>query len=578
MPTKTKTRAGTRQTTRSRKKPAKKPRRIRGIHLHLSLAALLLIAAIIFIGVGISRNRHVDAGPPQAPANKTWKMVWNDEFNGPNIDTSKWNVQNNSNYGAGNREDHCYMANNVSVGGGSLRLSAQRQTVNCGGSNPDTGNNTYYFTSGMVTTRAQGGAMKYKFKQGYAEARVKAPKGNPYWPAFWLVSPNDGSTPGWPDYGEFDIFELYGARPDVTNGAFHYKCTKGNGHCKTAPTWYNLKTDSSYGGSSTLGTHITNQAALNAYSGGTTDFNVYGFLWEADKISWFVNGRKYRYFDGTNLYRIEQNGSQTLEATTAAMGEPAIPFSTVFAYDHSIIFNLAVGGDGPRYQYYGYTGYDTAQGYVDGNYAADNPGTMEVDYVRVYQLADASTTNPPSNGGQNPGGTNPPTGGSGGSQQGGDTPGATNNNQGGSSGAPKVASEGTPVGGNVVLNPQLQQGGEAVADVVKVEYYVNGELFSTLEAPPFQLDTTMLKNGTYQVTEKVYYKDGTQTETTTQITIENVAATIPQPEPLLTKLWKHGWPVVVITAVLGGMFAYPPTRAIMLWPVRRWRQRPIKWR
>lgn len=392
-------------------KPVKQKKAIRKKHGVLALLGALLIASGIMAFLINADSQPKDAAfaePPAAPSGKVWSLKWSDEFNGTSVDTSKWNVADNSNYGSSNKEDECYKAANTTVSGGALHLTAKRQTVTCGGTNPDTGNSTYYFTSGMVTTRAQGGSMKYKFKQGYAEARVKSPRGNPYWSAFWLVSPNDGSTPGWPTYGEFDIFELYGARPDITTGTLHYACTKSGGHCQTSPNWYNIKTDSAYGGSSTLGTQLSTQSAVNAYTGGTADYQVYGFLWEADKISWYVNGRKFRYFDGTNVYRIEQNGSQTLENSISSLGTPSTPFSTVFGYDHSIILNLAFGGNGPRYSYYGYTGSDSASGYSNGNLAADLPGNMDVDYVRVYQLETGSSSGSGStsgSGGTSTGGT-----------------------------------------------------------------------------------------------------------------------------------------------------------------------------
>lgn len=537
--------------SRARKTPRRK---LRAVHFHFGLATALLIGLGLFIWVS-GQKETAYAGPPAAPTNKIWELKWSDEFSGSSVDTGKWNVQENSNYGASNHEDQCYKAGNVSVSGGVLKIAAQRQTISCGATNPDTGNSTYYFTSGMVTTRAQGGSMKYKFKQGYIEARVKAPKGNPYWPAFWLVGPSDGSTPGWPDYGEFDIFELYGIRPDITNGALHYKCTKGDGHCKTAPTWYNIKTDSSYGGTSTLGTQITSQSAMDAYSGGTSDYQTYGFLWEADKIHWYVNGRMYRYFDGTNLYRIEQNGSQTLETSTSTLGSPAIPFSTVFAYDHSIILNLAVGGDGPRYSYYGYTGYDTSGGYVNGNYVAVDPGVMEVDYVRVYQLADAPVATPP------------PSNGGGGQEEQTPAPAPSEDSQAATTvesttgETVTVASDQAVVSGDVVVDPALATNQDVQAEVVKVQYYVNGILELTVDKPPFQFDTTRLPNGLYTLREQVYYKDGTTSEKSAIITVRNASKVtengVLQDKTILAY-------AVVLTLVASALFVYQPTRKIIL--------------
>jgi beta-glucanase (GH16 family) len=541
-------------TTRSRtktaaaRKPAARAKKSRPVHIHVGILSAVLLVLSVFMYVQAQRIGTA-AGLPAAPSGKVWQQVWNDEFNDSSVDTSKWNVQANSNFGAANHEDECYRAANVSEAGGTLRLTGKRETVTCNATNPETGNNTYYFTSGMVTTRAQDGTMKYKFKQGYIEARVKAPKGNPYWPAFWLVSPNDGSTPGWPDYGEFDIFELYGARPDISNGAFHYKCTTGDGHCKTAPSIYNIKADSAYGGSSNLGTQITNQAQMDAYSGGTTDYNTYGFLWENNRITWFVNGRKVRYFDGTSLYRIEQSGALTLEGTTATLGTPAIPFSTVFGYDHSIILNMAIGGDGPRYSSYGYTGIDTAGGYNNGNLAMQNPGVMEVDYVRVYQLADVPVAPPTPTPMPTP--TPTPTPASSPSSRT-DTLVQAPASEDGPADNEKVTVVGDDqtVSGAAVLSPELATNKEVQAKVHKVEYYIDNKLQQTVTSPPYRLDTSKVANGRHKVTEKVYFKDGTTTQKTATISIKNTAAITKTAAP-----WKGVAAAGIVLAVVA-LFLY----------------------
>ncbi len=124
--------------------------------------------------------------PTGVTGGATWKAIFNDDFNGSAVDSTRWNVLDNSNFGSGNNEDECYKAANTTVSDGSLKLTGKRETVTNCGSNPD-GGNAYYFTSGMVTTRAQGGAVKFKYRQGYAEVRMRVPRGNLYWPAFWLV-------------------------------------------------------------------------------------------------------------------------------------------------------------------------------------------------------------------------------------------------------------------------------------------------------------------------------------------------------------------------------------------------------
>jgi beta-glucanase (GH16 family) len=402
--------------------------------------------------------------------------------------------------------------------------------------------------------------------------------------------------------------ELYGSRPDATTGTMHYKCTKSGNHCKTAPNVYNIKTDSAYGGNATYGTQMNDKATFDSYTGATSSFNTYGLKWDADRITFYVNGRRVRYIDNTGIYRIEQNGNATLENSISALGSPAIPFSTVFGYAHSIILNLAVGGDGPRYSTFGYTGYDTTSGYVDGNLVATLPGTMEVDYIRVYQLANAPTPPPsdtappivtissPTNG-QTTSGTitvaatatdnssvkkvvfaiegniiREDTNGSDGWNASWDTPTVSNGvhslkataydvagntkeavvsvvvqntsvptNNGTTPPSPKPTETTTPVvvraptgqqvvdiqstgtttqGALVTLEPATIVNADTVAQITKVEFYKNDELIQTANASPFALDTSVLGAGTYNITQRTYFKDGSTSQKSQLITIE----------------------------------------------------------
>ena len=278
-----------------------------------------------------------------------WRTIFNDDFDGAAVDAARWNVQNNSNFGTGNNEDQCYRAANTTVGAGTIKMVGKRETVSGCGSNPDGGGN-YYFTSGMVTTRAQGGGMKFKFRQGYAEVRLRVPRGNIYWPAFWLVGAGDGSSPGWPAYGEIDVTEIYGSKPDISESNFHR--TGGNIGARN----HNVKNP------------LTSSSSLNInppnpfVAGGTNDWHTYGINWTANQLQWFIDGVLVRTYNASG------------SADTAALG-----------YEHSMILNLAMGGNGPRYPDHGYTGNESGSGYNNGNLVADLPGAMEVDYVKVWQ-------------------------------------------------------------------------------------------------------------------------------------------------------------------------------------------------
>jgi beta-glucanase (GH16 family) len=214
------------------------------------------------------------------------------------------------------------------------------------------------------------------------------PKGNPYWGAFWLVSPNDGSTPDWPDYGEFDVMEVLGGRPDLTHGTLHYACASSSGHCHTSATaMYNIATMDSYQGSRNYGPQVRPDNFVDGAS--TTRFVRYGFLWEPDAITWYVDGRPVRYLTAAgDFYRYQPDGSRVFDRNLSDIyptAPPTISMTEVFGHWHSINLNLAFGGSFPRYMTYGYTGMETPAGYDNGNLAATIPGEMRVDYVRVYQ-------------------------------------------------------------------------------------------------------------------------------------------------------------------------------------------------
>jgi beta-glucanase (GH16 family) len=286
--------------------------------------------------------------PPTAvTGGATWRAVFSDDFNGTAVDGTKWNVPNNSNFGSGNDEDQCYRSANVTVSGGTAKLTAKRQTVSGCGSNPQ-GGSTYYFTSGMLTTRGQDGPLRMKFTHGYAEVQMRVPRGNAYWDAFWLAEPGDGTSPGWPAYGEIDVSEIYGARPDVTESNFHRTggdIGAGDHNVNSPP-------------SSNTGISINPPNAF--VSGGTNNWHRYGINWTDNKMQWFVDGVLVRTYNASST--ADLNG---------------------LSYSKSIILNLALGGGGP--QDHGYTGRESGGAYNNGNLVADLPGTMEIDYVRVWQ-------------------------------------------------------------------------------------------------------------------------------------------------------------------------------------------------
>ena len=219
-----------------------------------------------------------------------WKLVWADEFDGGELDFTKWDVEENA-HGGGNNELQFYVdrRENVRVEGGHLLIEARREKFGLGGVERD-------FTSGRVRTKRRA-AWKY----GRFEFRAKLPAGRGIWPAIWLLPEKEGYG-GWAASGEIDIMELVGHEPDTVHGTLHY----GGG-------WPN-------------NTHTGAPFKLRR---GTfaDDFHVFALEWEEGEIRWYVDGKLY----------------QTQKKWSTTGGEFPAPFDQPFF----LVVNLAVGGNWP---------------------------------------------------------------------------------------------------------------------------------------------------------------------------------------------------------------------------------------
>ena len=91
---------------------------------------------------------------------------------------------------------------------------------------------TREYTSARLKTQG-------RFEQAYGrfEARLKIPRGQGLWPAFWMLGA-DIPTAGWPRCGEIDIMENIGREPSTVHGTFHgpgYSGANGIGAPFTLP-------------------------------------------------------------------------------------------------------------------------------------------------------------------------------------------------------------------------------------------------------------------------------------------------------------------------------------------------------
>src|SRR5438445_206641 len=136
-----------------------------------------------------------------------WQLVWSDEFDGTNVDTSKWVFEtgNNSGWGNGEREYYTGRTNNALVSGGLLHIIARQESM---GGVP--------YTSARMKTQGL-----FSKKYGRFEFRCKLPAGVGCWPANWMM-PQDSVYGGWARSGEIDVMESRGNGPTITEGTIHY--------------------------------------------------------------------------------------------------------------------------------------------------------------------------------------------------------------------------------------------------------------------------------------------------------------------------------------------------------------------
>ncbi len=271
-----------------------------------------------------SCGRDADACPPIVPRIPGYALIWSDEFSSPDgsvPDPAKW-TYNLGGSGWGNQELQSYTSRpqNAHTQDGKLVITALQEDL--------TGSDgiARHYTSARLKTQNL-------FTQAYGrfEARIKIPKGQGIWPAFWMLG-NDITQNGWPKCGEIDIVENIGREPGIIHGSLH-------GPSSTAHT-----------------SDLTATVSLPSGQNYSDDFHIYAIEWEPGTVRFYVDSNNYATFTQAQW-----------------------PTGGQWVFDHPffIILNLAVGGVWP------------------GNPDATTqfPQQMLVDYVRVYTKSVSSKAN-----------------------------------------------------------------------------------------------------------------------------------------------------------------------------------------
>jgi beta-glucanase (GH16 family) len=235
------------------------------------------VVALALIGSTLSARR-ADAQIPDVPG---WQLAWHDEFDGPVVDTDKWEVLTRQN--SFNNEKQYYLPQQASIVGGNLRITATNEPIA----------NKLYRSARLESWEA--------FGPGRFEARIDLPTTQGMWPAFWLF-PNDPEIP-WPTGGEIDILENRGSQPFLVSSAYHWQTNPGPCCSQHQYVFEEYST-------------TQNGIPVNFHEG----FHTYAVEWEANRLRFYV--------DGVLHYTVTETAQRP-----------------IFETPKNIILNLAVGGD-----------------------------------------------------------------------------------------------------------------------------------------------------------------------------------------------------------------------------------------
>ncbi|MBN1412010.1 MAG: carbohydrate-binding protein [Spirochaetales bacterium] len=272
-----------------------------------------------------------------------YNLVWKDEFTDESLNPDYWTFD----AGVGvwntgeNQEKQFYTdrPQNVRLENGALVITAARETLE----------NGYPFTSGRIKSEG-----RVSFRYGIVEVRMKLPAtGNGLWPAYWFLG---DVKEGWPANSEVDIMEA-GFAEFINNGSVNTTFASTVHWCYqdgvTDPWSYHAMYPSAWNTPPDTPIHKT-------FSNGLTAYHVYWYEWTPAVINIYVDSETTPFF----TFDISAGASLSLEE---------------FHYPEYVIFNLAVCGSLP--------------GITDpALVTAPLPGSMYVDYIKVYQKPDSAYT------------------------------------------------------------------------------------------------------------------------------------------------------------------------------------------
>lgn len=232
------------------------------------------------------------AVPSRLPPGKHWKLVWADEFDGPELDRTKWDFRLHMMH-----RRHATWTDDAAAldGQGNLLLRLYEKSGHYFSSQLQTGSNFMdrppdsRYSKEFAWPIAKIAPAKFMHKYGYYEIRCKLPTQPGWWAAFWLQSPTIGSSLDPAVSGvEIDIMENF-ARDGTISHNLHW-----NGYGKD---------------------HRSKSSGPIRRPGLAEGFHTFGLQWTPTEYVFYVDGEVTWRVDGPISHR-----PQFMLITTECMG------------------------------------------------------------------------------------------------------------------------------------------------------------------------------------------------------------------------------------------------------------------
>lgn len=236
---------------------AKKPDRMQIIRFVIVEMVRLCTLLLVFLPQWLT-NAYAEP-----PGNTGWEAVelFSDEFNGIELDTSKWNALNPK---WGGRPPSRFSFDNVSVTGGNLLIRSIRSPANA-----DLSAEGIHFLTGIVKSRTP-------VLYGYFEMRGKVANSHVS-SAFWLYDHGDST------WSEIDIFELCGVDPCRRKYNVY-------AHARPGGRQAGPKADLHFPFSKPIPASVTDT------------YFIAGLEWSPETIKWYLNGELVRAFENRHWH------------------------------------------------------------------------------------------------------------------------------------------------------------------------------------------------------------------------------------------------------------------------------------